>query len=194
MEIKKMTAEDFKFDFQTPVPVANYMVSLLPAWVKKVCEPTPGMGNIETALVNGGYEVTAPKDYFLLDHSKRFDAFVMNPPFSHKFTLLDNAPAHVHQKGMRMGYWFLTDAMKRTNNVVALMPWFTLSDSDVRLRALKRYGIKSLTALPRKTFEFARIQTVVIELEKGYRGKTVFEAYDCLFDDNQHKLFKTIQA
>lgn len=181
--------EDFKFDFQTPVPVANYMVSLLPDWVKTVCEPTPGKGNIENALRAKGYEVTAPKDYFLLKRSQKFDAFVMNPPFSHKFTFTENAPDSINEKGMRMGYWFLTDAMKRTNNVIALMPWFTISDSDVRLRMLKRYGLKSLTALPRKTFEWARIQTVIIELERGYKGQTIFEAYDCLFDHHQTKIY-----
>jgi len=187
--MREGTAEDFKTDFQTPVPVANYMISLLPLWVRTVCEPTRGIGNISDGLIRAGYDVTAPDDYFLMDPDARFDAFVMNPPFSHKFTRMANAPLEVHAKGMRMGYWFLTDAMKRTDNVIALMPWFTISDSDVRLRMLKRYGLKSLTALPRKTFEFARIQTVVIELERGYAGTTAFEAYDCLFDEEQHKLF-----
>jgi hypothetical protein len=183
------SAEDFKTDFQTPVPVANYMISLLPAGIRTVCEPTKGIGNISNGLIEAGYDVTAPHDYFQLDPDLRFDAFVMNPPFSHKFTRMEYAPLEVHAKGMRMGYWFLTDAMRRSDNVIALMPWFTISDSDVRLRMLKRYGLKSLTALPRKTFEFARIQTVVIELKRGYTGKTTFEAYDCLFDHEQTKLF-----
>jgi hypothetical protein len=64
------------------------------------------------------------------------------------------------------------------------MPWFTISDSDVRLRALKRYGLKSVTALPRKTFEYVRIQTVVLQLEKGYRGDTTFIVYDLLNDNS----------
>lgn len=176
---------DFKTDFQTPVPVANYMVSLLPEWVVTVCEPTPGIGNIERSLRSARYDVTAPSDFFLMDPNLKFDAWVMNPPFSHKFTNLQNAPIEVNENGMRMGYWFLTEAMKRTDNVIALMPWFTISDSDVRLRMLKRYGLKSLTALPRKTFEFARIQTVVIELERGYKGDTIFHAYDCIHDHLQ---------
>lgn len=46
--------EDFKTDFQTPVNVANYMVSLLPDSAKTVLEPTPGIGNIKRALINGG--------------------------------------------------------------------------------------------------------------------------------------------
>lgn len=181
--------EDFKTDFQTPVNVANYMVSLLPDSAKTVLEPTPGIGNIKRALINGGGRiVTAPEDYFLLDRKQRFDAIVMNPPFSRKFTIIDNAPDSVKEAGMRMGYWFLTDCMKRSDYVVALMPWFTISDSDVRLRMLYRYGMRSLTALPRKTFEWARIQTVVIVLEKGFKGDTIFKAFDCLTDDQQPKL------
>jgi len=184
------TAESFKSDFQTPVEVAKYMVSLLPEGVGTVLEPTPGIGNIKNELVKAGYQVTAPDDYFLLDKSIRFDAIVMNPPFSHKFCLLDNAPQEIHKAGMRMGYWFLTDCLNRCDRVIALMPWFTISDSDVRLRSLMRYGMRSITALPRKTFQFARIQTVVLDLEKGYRGETLFRAYDCQNDHVQHKLIK----
>lgn len=81
---------------------------------------------------------------------------------------------------MKIGYQILLDCMEMSDHVIALMPWFTLSDSDVRLRALKSYGMKSITALPRKTFEYARIQTVVIELEKGYQYPTEFRVYDLL--------------
>jgi hypothetical protein len=58
-----------------------------------------------------------------------------------------------------------------------LMPWFTISDSDVRLRHIKSYGLKSITALPRKTFEYARIQTCVFELEKGFKGESLFKTF-----------------
>lgn len=81
---------------------------------------------------------------------------------------------------MRLGYYILTECMKMSNHIIALMPWFTISDSDVRLRFLKHYGLKSLTALPRKTFQYARVQTVVIELEKGFTGDTIFHVYDNL--------------
>lgn len=183
-----MTHIEFKNDFQTPIPVAKYMVSLLPPGVKTVLEPTAGLGNIKNEIIKAGYDVIAPDNYFLLDADVQFDAVVANPPFSKKFTNLDGAPPETHLPGMRMGYWFLTDFIKRCDTVVALMPWFTISDSDVRLRALYRHGIKSITALPRKTFEFARIQTMVIHLERGYTGPTIFLAYDCLSDDTQNKL------
>lgn len=184
-----MNAETFKADFQTPEDVANYMCSLIPppSGCRSVLEPTPGIGTIKNILLQKGYDVTAPEDYFLLDRGLMFDAIVMNPPFSHKFTVIENAPLEIHKAGMRMGYWFLTDCMRRSTNIVALMPWFTISDSDVRLRMLYRYGLRSLTALPRKTFQFARIQTVVIHLEKGFKGETLFKAFDCLHDKSQLK-------
>lgn len=160
--------------FQTPVPVARYMVSLIPKHAKSILEPTPGDGVIVQLLQ--GYEVTAPKDFFLLP-AARFDCVVMNPPFSCRYTVLDNAPGDINTTGMRAGYYILKRCMHLSNHVIALMPWFTLTDSDVRLQYLKNYGIKSVTALPRKTFKYTRIQTCVIELEKGYRGPSEFKTF-----------------
>lgn len=168
---------DYTSDFQTPPEVCRYMVSLIPLGVKTVLEPTPGNGNIVKEL--NGFDVTAPKDYFLLDSDLRFDCVIMNPPFSSKFAILDNAPnSYKAEKGMKFGYRLLIECAHKTEIVVCLMPWFTLSDSDVRLRYLKKYGIKSITALPRKTFEYARIQTCIVVLVKGYKGKTEFIVYD----------------
>jgi hypothetical protein len=79
---------------------------------------------------------------------------------------------------MRLGYWMLTECMKMSDSVIALMPWFTISDSDVRLRAIMRFGCISVTALPRATFQYARIQTVVLQLKKGFDGDTIFRAFD----------------
>lgn len=173
------TAEKHKYDFQTPKEVCSYMASLIPDHVVTVLEPNCGAGNLVKALEKSGFEVTAPEDYFLLEH-RRFDAVCLNPPFSSKYAFMENAPIGYSEGGMRLGYQILLDCMKMADHVIALMPWFTLSDSDVRLRYLKRYGMKSLTALPRKTFQYARIQTVVIELEKGYQGETEFRVYDLL--------------
>lgn len=85
-------------------------------------------------------------------------------------------PPGIERYGMRLGYYILQECLKRSDRVIALMPWFTLSDSDIRLQELKRFGIKSLTALPRKTFQYARIQTVVIELARGHK-KTIFKTF-----------------
>lgn len=162
-------------NFQTPVEVSKYMVSLIPEGVRKVLEPTPGIGNIVTELEASGYEVDAPHNYF--DYKKdSIDCIVMNPPFSSKYAY--GVPDHIKDSGMRLGYYILTECMKISNHIIALMPWFTLSDSDIRLRFLKQFGIKSITALPRKTFQYARIQTCIIELEKNYSGETVFKVFD----------------
>lgn len=148
------------------------MVGMIPSGIKTVLEPTPGCGNIVACL--GGYDVTAPDDYFLMP-KRRFDCIVMNPPFSAKSAHMDNVPAGVDVKGMKLGYHILFECMTMSGNVIALMPWYTISDSDVRLRHIKKFGLKSLTVLPRKTFQYARIQTVIIELQKGYKGESTFK-------------------
>ena len=182
-------SEKISLDFQTPHDVCKYMASLVPPGAKRILEPTPGAGNIVSQLT--GYDVTAPADYFKLDKQQRFDCVVMNPPFSSKSAF--NLPQHLNRSGMRLGYIILVECMGMSDNVIALMPWFTLSDSDVRLRALKKFGIKSLTALPRKTFEYVRIQTVVIELQKGYKGETAFKVFDLLNYKESPTLFDLIE-
>lgn len=179
------STDKISLDFQTPPDVCKYMASLIPPGAQTVLEPTPGIGNIVSQL--SGFKVTAPKDYFKLDKQQRFDSVVMNPPFSSKSAF--GVPDHLNRSGMRLGYIILMECMNMSDNVIALMPWFTLSDSDVRLRALKKYGMKSLTALPRKTFEYVRIQTVVIELQKGYKGETAFKVFDLLNYEEPPKLF-----
>lgn len=168
--------KEFRFDFQTPPAVCKYMASMVPPGSISVLEPSPGVGNIVSELKK--FNVTAPEDFFLLDRSQRFDCVVMNPPFSTKSAFLHNAPPNFNEPGMRLGYFFLTECMKMSDEVIALMPWFTISDSDTRLRTLKRFGLKSLTALPRKTFRYARIQTVIIQLSNGYQGDTAFKVFD----------------
>jgi len=169
---------DYRLEFQTPPDVCRYMVSLIPEEAKTILEPTKGIGNIVKELK--GYEVTAPDDYFLLDKKERFDCVIMNPPFSSKSAFLENAPKTIDMKGMKFGYYVLLECMQKSNDIIALMPWFTLSDSDIRLRYLNSFGLKSVTALPRKTFEYARVQTCVIHLQKGFKGDTSFRVYDHL--------------
>lgn len=189
---KPNEAEKYVNEFQTPMNVCNYMAGLIPDLSKKIkapmriLEPTPGAGNLVSAIeerffiINDiNYEITAPKDFFLLP-KQRFDCVIMNPLFSSKSAFMKNAPSELNKSGMRLGYYMLTECMNMSDNIIALMPWFTISDSDVRLRYLKDFGLKSLTALPRKTFQYARIQTVVIELEKGYKQDTQFRVFDRL--------------
>lgn len=165
-------------DFQTPKDVCGFMASLIPSWCRTILEPTPGQGNLVTAAERLGFEVIAPPDYFLLDDSLKFDCVIMNPPFSSKYADLTNAKGDYSKHGMRLGYHILKECMHKADNIIALMPWFTISDSDVRSRYLDGYGIKSLTSLPRSTFKYARIQTTILELERGYKGDTIFRFYD----------------
>lgn len=166
-------------DFQTPVPVCEYMADMVPRSARNILEPTPGIGNLVRALEDKLiYTVTAPTDFFLLDPDLKFDCVVMNPPFSSKSGILDNAPEEVNTKGMKLGYYLLQQCMQRSDNIIALMPWFTLLDSDVRMRELETFGIRSLTSLPRKTFKYARIQTVIIELQKGCLDTTIFQTFN----------------
>lgn len=162
--------------YQTPSVVCEYMVDLIPSNAITILEPTPGLGNIVSELNSRNkYKVITPSDFFLLDPTHKYDCIVMNPPFSDKSGFIKNAQVDRSLiKGMKLGYYILTECMKRTDNVIALMPWFTISDSDVRLRHIKAYGLKSITPLPRKTFDYARIQTMVVELERGYEGSTTF--------------------
>lgn len=169
--------EKYLTDFQTPPDICRYMVSLLPAAVNTVLEPTPGNGNIVNALK--GYTVTAPADFFLLN-KKRFDAVVMNPPFSSRYTNIKNAPVGFGATGIQVGYYMLTECLKLSDTVIALMPWFTVTDSVHRVRTFKNFGMKSLTHLPRSSFGNTRIQTVIMEMNKGYTGETAFKVYDLL--------------
>lgn len=165
--------------FQTPPPVCDYMTSLIQGERRKVLEPTPGLGNLVRSLQAAGHQVTCADNFFLIDKSiERWDYVVMNPPFSTKTAFLDHAPANFNDHGLRLGYFMLSECMTMSDNIIALMPWFTLTDSDVRMRVLKSFGMKSLTALPRKTFQYARIQTVVIELQKGFQGETIFKTFE----------------
>ena len=178
-----MSAKDKINDFQTPKDVAKYMVNMLPKEVDYVLEPTPGLGTIVNELQLKGIRVAAPRDFFLMDQNLSFPAVVMNPPFSKPSCILENAPVEYQKlKGMSIGYQILFDCMQKSDIILALMPWYTISDSDVRMRSIKKFGLKSITALPRKTFQYARIQTCVLELRKGWKKDTLFHAYEFMYD------------
>lgn len=182
---RAVAKDNFRLEFQTPQFVARYMASLIPAHCITVLEPTPGIGNLVKEIPYRCL-VTTYDDFFERDKSQRFDCVIMNPPFSDKWAF--NVPADLGKTGMRLGYHMMMECMQMSDHVIALMPWFTISDSDVRLRSIYRYGLKSVTALPRKTFQFARIQTVVLEMHKGFTGTTEFKVFSCFNDKHQLSL------
>ena len=85
----------------------------------------------------------------------------MNPPFT----------------PMQLGYDILYEVMNLSDNIVALMPWLTLINSEKRTKLLMEFGMKSVTHLPRSIFKGARVQTCIINLKKGFRGDTIFRNY-----------------
>jgi len=183
-------------NFQTPKEVCRYMASLVPTGSKKILEPTPGLGNIVEALNKEGFTPEFPEDYFQERNrylKQDWDCIVMNPPFSSKSAYMENAPDEwKNHTGMKFGYKLLLEMMLISDHIIALMPWFTISDSDVRLRTLQKFGIRSITALPRKTFQYARIQTMVLELDRNYKGSTEFKVFDALEKPIQYSLLNSI--
>lgn len=158
---------------------------MIPYEAKTILEPTPGIGNL-VKEIPARCQITTYDDFFSHSKEDRFDCIVMNPPFSSKYAF--NVPDDLGKTGMRLGYYMMMECMRMSDHVIALMPWFTISDSDVRMRNIKKWGLKSVTALPRKTFQFARIQTVVLEMQKGYLGATELKVFDCLNDHSKFKL------
>lgn len=156
MELEqKSFSVPYEEKYQTPPEIVKYMVSLLPDNVTTVLEPTPGNGNIVNELLNKGYEVTAPDNYEELDPWQRFDAIVMNPPFK----------SSIEHK-------FLFDGLRRSDIVIALVPWFTLINADRRADQLFNYGLVSVTHLPRRTFPKIKVQTCIMKFIRGYKGMT----------------------
>ena len=168
--------EEFKNDFQTPPPVCNYMASLIPPQAKTILEPTPGRGNLVRAVQSAGFPVTAADDFWDLDFKQEWDCVVCNLPFSGK--TFYNIPDAIPTEGMTVYYKALGKLLAMTGCMIVLCPWFTVIDSDSRLRSLIAQGLKSVTHLPRKTFGYCRIQVCVVVVEKSYSGAIQFNYFN----------------
>lgn len=170
---------------QTPPEVAKFMVDLLTQriafhkWTPEepealILEPTPGKGNIVKALELMEFQVEAPDDFFVFeqrwDSNHCVDAIVMNPPFSAKTTDLTNAREPL--KGLQVGYWILERCMQMSSLIIAIMPTWTICDSDHRRRALEKFGLAEIHWLPRKTFNYTRVNTCIIVLDRLHQGPT----------------------
>lgn len=163
-------------NFQTPPHIAKYMIDMIPSWATTILEPSPGRGNIvNQLLLRARFQVTSPENFFELPPAY-YDCVIMNPPFSEKNGF--EVPPELNLKGLKLGYYFLNECLQRSNYVIALMPVFVITDSDVRNRYFKKYGLKSITLLPRKTFQYSRIQTCILEFNGGWIGTTTFRFYE----------------
>jgi len=151
-------------DFQTRPDICDYMVGLISTHAVNILEPTKGAGNIVASLKNntGKHAITCEGDYWDMWHPvDKYDAIIMNPPFT----------------PMTECYKFLFDAMSRTDEIVALMPWLTIINADKRLKAISEFGLVSVTSLPRTAFKGSRIQSCILHMRKGYQKPTVFVDY-----------------
>lgn len=146
-------------DFQTPLGVCFYMARLIPENAGDILEPTAGEGNLIKACRNKG-NIFAPTDFFSME-KRRFDWIVMNPPFS----------------PMMLGYKILYSCMEMSDNIIALMPWLTIINSERRTNYIVSFGLVSITHLPRNIFKGSRVQTCILEMRKGYIGETRFLMY-----------------
>jgi hypothetical protein len=155
-----------KKNFQTPLSVCTYMAAYVGRGptIATALEPTPGKGNLVNAVKRlGGIEVTTPKnDFWKMKHAGKYDFVVMNPPFT----------------PMAQAFEFLEACMPLTDNVICLLPWFILINSDRRFQIIRDYGLVSVTHLPRNTFPSCRIQCVVIEMKRGYTGSIELKYFD----------------
>lgn len=161
-------------NFQTPKTIVDYMISKIPNTVNRILEPTPGDGNIVNALTNKGFDVIAPVNFWDWKHES-VDCVVMNPPFTARELIYQNAPEYIKKlKGATVGYWFLFKMMELSDVVIALMPWYTIINSGtIRTNQMINFGLVSVTNLPRSIFK-VRIQACILHLEKGFKGKTEF--------------------
>lgn len=148
-------------DFQTPDNICELMAGLIPEWCMTALEPTEGEGKLRRSIEKRGLIVTAPKDFYLIDKTQRFDCVIMNPPFT----------------PMSVGYQILNDCMTMTDDIIALMPWLTIINGEKRTRDIKEFGLVGITHLPRKTFKGSRVQCCVLQMKKGYKEPTIFKFY-----------------
>lgn len=149
--------KDWGDHFQTPENICKYMASFLPKPAGLILEPTPGKGNLVNVLKEHG-TVIYPINFESIENGK-FDWIVMNPPFT----------------PMKKGYEILYKCMDMTDNIIALMPYLTIINGERRTQDIMNWGLKSITHLPRSTFKGSRVQTCILEMNKGYKGDTIFK-------------------
>jgi len=144
-------------EWQTPEWCCEFMAQMIPIGCKTILEPTPGTeGNLVKAA-NGCGVVTAPKDFWTdVSDAAKFDCIIMNPPFS---------PATV-------GYKILDRCMTMSGNIIALLPWLAIINSEKRTAKICEFGLKTVYHLPRSTFKGSRLQLCVLEMIAGYREQT----------------------
>jgi type I restriction-modification system DNA methylase subunit len=149
--------------FQTPHWIIEKMCGMVDFNPKIILEPTPGEGNMVRVLKNKfpESEIIAPTDYWKLQRQS-FDLIFANPPFS----------------PILRGYEFLSDFMTRSENIIILLPWLILINSERRAQKIMQFGLMEIAHLPRNVFPGSRIQCCVMKLRQGYKGDTIFTFWE----------------
>jgi hypothetical protein len=68
--------------------------------------------------------------------------------------------------------------MEMSDNIIALMPWLTMINGAKRTKDIMDFGLVSITHLPRKVFDGSRVQTCILEMRRGYTGKTEIASFE----------------
>ena len=148
-------------DFQTPTWVCNGMISMIDELIKSpetILEPTPGDGNLVRAIENRYQYSFVYEPTFFFEFNRKVDCIVGNPPFT----------------PMKKGYDILERCFELSDNIIFLMPWLALINSEKRTKLYIDHGLKRVVHLPRKAFSGSRVQTCIMVFQKGYQDKIEF--------------------
>lgn len=150
-------------NFQTPQWVCNIMINQIEHNPVFILEPTPGAGNLVKAL-NLKFPdsiIDAPNDFykFIEFNHARYHYIVANPPFT----------------PMTQGYKMLDDFFNIADDIIILLPWLALINSERRTKKYISMGLKKIIHLPRSAFPGSRVQTCVLVFQRGYCGDIIFK-------------------
>ncbi len=150
-------------DFQTPEWVCKLMIDLI--IIKSIddipntiLEPTAGEGNLVKAI-NTRFPnsiIYTPRRFE--DFNTKVDYIIANPPFT----------------PMKYGYTILNKCFELSDNLIFLMPWLSIINSERRTKKYIENGLKTIIHLPRKAFSGSRVQTCILMFQKKYRGDIIF--------------------
>jgi len=152
-------------DFQTPEWVCDIMVSLIDGDPKAILEPTPGQGNMVKSIRKRFHKphICSPAcDFLIFSTHIPFDYVIANPPFT----------------PMRLGYQMLEHMFDFSTEVITIMPWLTIINSEKRSKWLVDRGLQKIIHLPRRAFKGSRVQTCILKFTKDYEGDIIFKLWE----------------
>ena len=150
-------------EFQTPDWVCNIMVSMIDNDPRFILEPTPGIGNLVRAIKRK-YPVcyvTQPIDIDDFENNKmiQWDWIIANPPFT----------------PMSRGFEILNRIRDWSDNVIILLPWLLLINSEKRSKWFVDNGLCEVRHLPRRAFPGSRVQTCIIKMVRDFDGLAILK-------------------